>query len=1219
MRTNKSEIGGICIAIILFVFLGIVGNYKTKPSGQVMTTGQLSKDFTEIETEVDQFLEDPSNLTLLINWSKDSIRPDEIVLNGINSYTELDFQLAVLGKNKYLAWTSQNLIDIRKIPFNQGWQLVDDSIFVKTYPLKSILGSSVNLILQFKLPGKFSKIIQANSLSEADKKNAIVTKENKLIALPTSELTAPNHVFGVWMVFFYMLAYLSLIFSVSSFLKNNHGKLSPRFIVLVALIPILFRGFDYLGNIGSTIDQYLISLSVADKPFLSKSYGNLLLLIIFYFLFTDFILDSIRPVKWLRQQKYGKAKFSFFLFSLDYLGLVCLLIFCRELVVNSGINFDFKNVFNLGVGPISSIILLTILLFRYVLLSYKINLNLVRNKINFKYKAIGVFGSFLFVLPLIYFTNLNLPIYILLLVVLLFSLLFDIFIEFKSPTLGWLVVWIIFFAAFATTSLFKFNNDKEREEKLQLIDNLKEKNDTIFDRKFARATTNLKNNQLLHDGFSKAIFERNINLGTEMLQIALSKEGYIQDYYAVDYYVKYKDSILIASQPNLTSSFPISGIKFTEEKSFLKAFIPNNYHSYYYKIYWQDPGLKPSPEIYFFVRKKLIVPQSYFSESNSYFMDLRDLSKYDYAIYKNDKLIESQGRIYPDKINSNAMLAHDEILELSSQRRSELMSQLDPSTVIVIGKELLGIIKPISLFSFLFVLLTLMVIIVSFVNSWIRILPAELPLLFNGQFNLRQRIEYSILLVIVTSFVIIAWITSIYFRDLSSKMEENQLSGKAYALVSDIENKIQSLGSDSLSNRNLAEISIVHQTEFNLYSPDGSLMYESRSYITDPYRKSKFIEPQAYIKLHFGGMPIYNHSNTSGSIDKAYVPIKNGSQSKVAWLEVPFSAGSNQSYFAVSDFLGTLLNVYVFLLLVAGAIAIGVANSITRPLVNLVEKLKLIKLDKKNEPLQWSQQDEIGSLIKEYNNMIDKLEQSAILLIKSEREGAWRDMAQQVAHEIKNPLTPMKLSIQYLERKVLSAPQENLEQTVRDTARTIIEQIDNLASIATEFSNFAKMPAPVMEYINFNELVSSIHELFRKKDDVNFNLYVPIDDIIILADRSHLLRVLNNLVQNAIQSIPPGRHGQIGLKLKIEENMAVLTVKDNGLGIPESMFDKVFYPRFTTKSSGMGLGLAMCKSIVESINGLISFNSKVDIGTEFIVKIPIAASFEEEEDLDEIE
>lgn len=251
--------------------------------------------------------------------------------------------------------------------------------------------------------------------------------------------------------------------------------MSPRLIVLVALMPILFRGFDYLGNIGSTIDQYLISLSVADKPFLSRSYGNLLLLIIFYFLFTDFILDSIRPVKWLRQQKYGKAKFSFFLFSLDYLGLVCLLIFCRELVVNSGINFDFKNVFNLGVGPISSIILLTILLFRYFLFSYKINLNLVRNKINFKYKAIGVFGSFLFVLPLIYFTNLNLPIYILLLVVLLFSLLFDLFIEFKSPTLGWLVVWIIFFAAFATTSLFKFNNDKEREEKLQLINNLKEK------------------------------------------------------------------------------------------------------------------------------------------------------------------------------------------------------------------------------------------------------------------------------------------------------------------------------------------------------------------------------------------------------------------------------------------------------------------------------------------------------------------------------------------------------------------------------------------------------------------------------------------------------------------------------------------------------------------------------------------------------------------------
>ena len=162
------------------------------------------------------------------------------------------------------------------------------------------------------------------------------------------------------------------------------------------------------------------------------------------------------------------------------------------------------------------------------------------------------------------------------------------------------------------------------------------------------------------------------------------------------------------------------------------------------------------------------------------------------------------------------------------------------------------------------------------------------------------------------------------------------------------------------------------------------------------------------------------------------------------------------------------------------------------------------------------------------------------------------------------------------------------------------------------------MPAPVMEYINFNDLVTSIHELFRKKDDVHFNLYLPIDDIIILADKSHLLRVLNNLVQKAIQSIPPGRTGQIGLQLKVEDERAVLTVKDNGLGIPESMFDKVFYPRFTTKSSGMGLGLAMCKSIVESISGQISFHSLVDKGTEFIVKIPLAVNVTEEEE-DEFE
>ena len=1218
MQIKRSEWVVIALSICLFGILLIMGRSTSSGLQNKSDNGNLALTFSQIENELDEYLDKPENYEWLIQWADGTLSPDLDIISQIEAFNTRPFQIGIVRNGALQAWSAPAILNTIPTDYPDGWYLVRDSIFQKKITSRNS-SDTIVLLAQMTLPGTFT--LKPSELSTEQNINSVPirTKEQKIIAYPLSQESVPGHNMQVLMTIFYLLAYLTMILAAASILRNNKNKINKGHLVLIICIPVFVRLLDYLSGIGLHIDLNLISLGVADKPFLSRTYGHLLLLLIFYFIYTEYILDNIRPAKWLRRVSYGRAKYSFILFLLDYFGLICLLIFCRELVVNSGINFDFNNVFKLGAGPLSSIIILSVLLFRYFLFSYKINLNLFKNKIQFKYKAIGVIASFLIMLPLIYLTDLNLPIFILLLVVLLFSLLFDLFIETKSPSLGWLVVWIMFFASFATVSLFKFNKDKEREEKLALIDQISIPDDSLFFAKFANIITTLKNNKQLNAAFSNAIRDENSALGVETLNIALSKESYLQNFYSIDFYVRSRDTIAITSQPNLSSQLNLKSVKFEETKAYLKAYNPAHFHSYFLKVYWQGLDIKPSPEIYFIVKKKLIAPQSGISETGSYFMNITDLRKYDYAIYRNDILSESQGRIYPDNIDSRKILEENEMVEISTQKRSELTTRIDAHTVIIIGKELLGLIKPISLFSFLFVLLILMAIIVSLLNSWTKILPVELPLLFSSQFNLRQRIEYSILLLIVTSFGIIAWITSIYFRDLSFKMEENQLANKAFAMVADIENKIQSEGTDSIGDLQLSTVSIAHQTEFNIYNNDGALSYRSRKDLaSDPSGETR-IDALAYLKLNFEGLPIYNHIDPeSKSIDKAYLPVKNGNQVRIGWLEVPYTNGSSTNYFAVSDFLGTLLNVYVFLLLVAGAIAIGVANSITKPLVRLVDKLKLIKLDKKNEPLQWSQHDEIGSLIMEYNNMIEKLEESATLLVKSEREGAWRDMAQQVAHEIKNPLTPMKLSIQYLERKIISSPKEDMEQIVKDTARTVIEQIDNLASIATEFSNFAKMPAPVMEYINFNELVSSIHELFRKKDDMHFNLYVPIDDLIILADRSHLLRVLNNLVQNAIQSIPPERTGQIGLQLKVEEGMAVLKVKDNGLGIPESMFEKVFYPRFTTKSSGMGLGLAMCKSIVESLSGEISFNSRVDIGTEFIVKIPLVIA-STEEDAEEIE
>lgn len=1203
-QSKKAALFKNSFAWILLLLLSIWAvNRKKADTGR--GNGDLAQQFKMLENKADEAIQHPEYLQFLKSWADGTLIYDEASSSFLAEIQALPFVLGIESGGRLKAWTGR--ISYGHIPpsYPDGWYLTDDSTFQKKISLDGASGPV--LLAQFSLGGKFTADPPSGHDGTGEHDHAIKTRDGKIIAYPLSKNTADGKYITAWITPVYLLAYLALILSISALLRRQKGNIRPVKLLLIACLPVIFRITDLLTGIGQTIDQALVNAAISQKPVLSQWYGNWLLILIFYFLFVEYILERIRPSRYLRKVRYASVKYTLLLFTLDYLGLVGLLIFCRELVINSGINFDFNNIFNLGIGPLFSIVILAVLLFRYFVFAYKINLNLFRHHINLKKKMAGMAGGFLLVLPLILLSGLDLPLFILVLVVLLFSLVFDMFIESRAPSLGWLVTWIFFFAAFATMSLFKFNRDKERDERLALIDHLRQKDDTIFFNHFSQLILYLKNNRQFNTAFSKAIDSRNVPMAIDILQMAASNEEYIQNYYNIDFFITWRDSLIMTSKTGLEPQFRAQNIRFEETRTFLKAYQKDSYHAYWLKVYWQGLDVRPSPEIYFSASKKLIVPQRSKGETGTEFMRLKDLGKYDYAIYQSEVLTESQGRIYPDRIRSATIFGKDElVVETTDNKRSELAARVSNNDVIVVGKNLMGIIKPVSLCSFLIVILLILTIIVAFLNSRTKILPVELPLLISSQFNLRQRIEYSIILVIVTSFMIIAWVTGSYFRNLSFKMEENQLSNKTFAIVADVESRLGTTSVDSLNEKSLRQIALAHQTNFSLYDQDGIRRFDSGNSLKPGKSKAVYMPPVPYLHLFFGNEPVYfNLAGDGSSIREAYVPVRQGREDQPAWLAVPYSEANTTSFFAASDLLGTLLNVYVFLLLVAGGLAFFVANSVTKPLVRLVENLRQIKLGKKNEQLQWDRQDEIGSLINEYNNMIGKLEESTDLLVKSEREGAWRDMAQQVAHEIKNPLTPMKLSIQYLERKIGTVPQEEMQQVVKDTARTVIEQIDNLASIATEFSNFAKMPAPVMEYINFNELVSSVHELFRKKDDVQFNLYVPIDDIIVLADRSHLLRVLNNLVQNAIQSIPPERDGKIGLELKVEGNKAVLKVKDNGLGIPESMFDKVFYPRFTTKSSGMGLGLAMCKSIVDSFGGTISFKSRINVGTEFEVRIPL--------------
>lgn len=313
---------------------------------------------------------------------------------------------------------------------------------------------------------------------------------------------------------------------------------------------------------------------------------------------------------------------------------------------------------------------------------------------------------------------------------------------------------------------------------------------------------------------------------------------------------------------------------------------------------------------------------------------------------------------------------------------------------------------------------------------------------------------------------------------------------------------------------------------------------------------------------------------------------------------------SNDRLSQMNQFLRELAQSYILVFVLAAAVAFLLSRYITRSLAIITKRIQAVELGKHNAPIEWKEKDEIGALVKEYNRMLHELELSAEKLARSEREMAWREMAQQVAHEIKNPLTPMKLRMQQLVKTWEDQP-ENFNVRLKTFSQTMIEQIDALTRIANEFSNFAKMPKPQVESIDIYSLTESVVGLYAEKENtqITFRTVSPSTKTLLL-DRDQTIRILNNLITNAIQAVPAGRKAVIDVCIRGCKRGVLIRVNDNGVGISEAERQKIFVPNFTTKSTGTGLGLAMVRSMVNHVSGSVFFRSKGGKGASFYVFFP---------------
>ncbi len=477
--------------------------------------------------------------------------------------------------------------------------------------------------------------------------------------------------------------------------------------------------------------------------------------------------------------------------------------------------------------------------------------------------------------------------------------------------------------------------------------------------------------------------------------------------------------------------------------------------------------------------------------------------------------------------------------------------------------------------------------------------------------SLRIRIFLSMIVLILIASLLMASISIIQFKNESRQYHQERLERKETAIKEHI-NYVLSNTTYPLTTANLDlifkdkihELAQIHNLEINIYSLDGKLLKSSKaSFSIDT------ISPP---------IPKYILKLVESSIEKRYVDIKNidGQKNRASYsqikdekfkplgiLNLPYVEDDSFYEDELNNFLVRLGQVYSFMLIIAFALAYFLSTYITKSLKTISDKLSETSLEQKNEKIVLeANSKEINLLINAYNKMVDELEQSAAKLAQSEREEAWREMAKQVAHEIKNPLTPMRLTVQSFERK-FDANDPDLKQKLKDYSKTLIQQIDTMSSVASAFSNFASMPAQQNETLNVVDVVQLALDIFNEE----YIVFQTDNSVIIsVMDRTQLVRIINNLVKNAIQSIPEEQEEKsISVAVKKVDDNVLIIVKDNGIGIEAENQSHIFEPKFTTKNSGMGLGLGIIKNIIENYKGTITFESEFKKGTTFTVSLPI--------------
>ncbi|MDB5203550.1 MAG: sensor histidine kinase [Ferruginibacter sp.] len=1163
-------------------------------------------NFTKKNYFIFQYLPDSSGQPTLKTWNTQTIIPAAAILydTGTVGFIQLP--------NGYYVWKKAqqaNRLVLALIPVR--WNYIVTNEYLQN---DFVNDPSISVNYTVSLRGT-----AAGKISSLSGKPLFFLEQN------ASTPIFKNNSFSVALRIIAALLVLLFVHLFASFLAV-HKKFFVGAGFLFASI-FLLRVLSYYLPVPLNFRQFeLFDPAIYGSSLILRSLGDLLINAILFLWFVTFVRYHLhfKNISIVTKKPFEKWV---------WLGAGCLVILLstftgsviiRSLVADSQISFDVINFFSLSIYSVIGFIVLCCVAIGYYFLCEAL---LFLLKPLFPRPFIALFGTIsvlaLFLLSFrIGEIKGGFELYVLAwLLLFLFLLNYDRLNLLASRVItSKMVFWLFFFSISISSVIIMENNRKELRNRQHYAEILATKSDPASETLLNSMLTDFRSDFLANN-----FYRFRNEAGNRFFKDSLVNNNFSR---YTDKYDTHVMSFDANEQPlyntEATDYNQLNTILNTQAKA---TGIPNLYYydeaydrfSYITKKTIVDTAQQLIGYIFIVVNPKNSQKETLYLEvfSKGHNNAIENSSTYAFAIYSNGKLISSHND-YPFATKlPDRYFANQQYLLINKNDHNEMWYNAGNNKYVVIVKENSWSIESITLFSYLFCAFLLLTALFWLINMILksRLNPDKLKAYW--QLSIRNQVHGTIIFFSTVSFLVIGVATILFFISRYENNNREKLSSTIRIMEKELKESVSQgwLMNDSLEIRDQAsqqtieqtinKISEIHGVDVNLYTLNGDLKVSS---LPLPYIKgivSKKMDPMAFYHLSDQKEVQYFQKEKIGKLSflSNYVPVIDANGNEFAFLNIPYFTSQSKLKQEISNFLVTIINLNAFIFLIAGIVALFITNRITRSFSLISEKMKRINLDKRNEAIVWTRNDEIGDLVIEYNKMVAKLEESAAALAKTEREGAWREMARQVAHEIKNPLTPMKLSMQYLQKSIQgNAP--NVKELSERVANTLVEQIDHLSRIASEFSQFANIGNANKEVMDINETLRSLADLYDHQNS-KLSWQLLEEPVYISADKTHINRLFTNLIQNALQAVSEGMTPEILITEELIDNTVLVKLRDNGTGIDEHIQTKIFTPNFTTKTSGTGLGLAMCKRIVEQSNGSIHFETSPS-GTTFFINFPLA-------------